>query len=243
MCAVDCPSNKKERTGEDQRSRVKILCKVYKDWRYRGHSWEHKGQATNNRIRCTAFRFKSITWAQCQGWNSASPISEHLNHFSEQKTLWIRNPLGTYAENHVHKPVTRIHRKKLHWFWERSTWNILSKLLIHSPEEGIKMVISHTRITRFKRCPQTRKGHKFSPNYLRTTAFLPRWRTVTETNCSSGKRRPFSERCHTEGEAYLVDRTGEWGYYSKYIFIYVLLLKFKLIRSLELFKQNGNIKN
>lgn len=51
------------------------------------------------------------------------------------------------------------------------------------------MVISHTRITRFKRCPQTRKGHKFSPNYLRTTAFLPRWRTVTETNGSSSKRR------------------------------------------------------
>lgn len=126
-----------------------------------------KDELKYNGTYCSVSRFKPITWAQWQGWNSSSPICQHLNHFGEQKTLWIMNPLA-----HVYWQLCRQTLIK-------STKNaplVLGKKHLEDLQKIINLQpwIMHKNghITWFKRYPQTRKYHKFSPNYLRTTPRL-----------------------------------------------------------------------
>ena len=46
------------------------------------------------------------------------------------------NPLATYTAT-TYTNSSPESTEKLHWFWERNTWNILVKLLIHTPESGM----------------------------------------------------------------------------------------------------------
>ena len=46
------------------------------------------------------------------------------------------NPLATYTAT-MYTNSSPESTEKLHWFWERNTWNILGKLLIHTPESGM----------------------------------------------------------------------------------------------------------
>lgn len=144
--------------GEDQRRWVKILCKVYEDQQHRGHSWEHKGWAKNTGD--VLFPGSILS--------SVSPMPRVELILSSESAFeplqWAKGTTdhelsGPCSDNYKCKTSHQNSQKKLHWFWERNTWSILSKLFVQSPEEHIKMVVSHTYITQFKRCPQTQKDH------------------------------------------------------------------------------------
>lgn len=89
--------------------RSEPLCKTQEDWQCRGQSWEDKGQSCkNNATHGTASGSNPSHVPDAKG-RTHSPISEHLNHGSAQKTLRIMNPLTRCTGNYVYKPLARIH--------------------------------------------------------------------------------------------------------------------------------------
>ena len=71
------------------------------------------------------------------------------------------NPLAIYTDTTYTKSSPES-TEKLHWFWERNTWNILGKLLIHTPESRMGFPGGASGKESFCQC-RRRKRRGFNP--------------------------------------------------------------------------------